>query len=177
MMKTACFTCQQNDLPSDEPDWIDDFITTLDGMQYEETANIRSSDALLLKLGLAGYGWDLDYKKLWIALFAYLKWNCSPERLQLEAMAKITRNSIYSLTSKHLQFSTMNLQHQGRGKWRRLAGNLLDDFIALDYETKSQIFEYADRLSGSTSEFDYEVDVFKKKLQEQLIPEDDIPEA
>lgn len=63
-MKTGCSTYQQNDLPSDEPDWIDDFITTLDGMQYEEAANIRSADVLLLKLSLAGYSWDLDYKKL-----------------------------------------------------------------------------------------------------------------
>lgn len=177
MTKTTCSRCQQNDLPSDEPDWIDDFITTLDGMQYEETASIRSSDALLLKLGLARYSWDLDYKKLWTALFAYLKWNCSPERLQLEAMTKITRNSIYGLSSKHLQFPTMYLQHQGREKWRWLAWNLLDDFADLDYETKSQIFEYADRLSGSSNVFDYEVEVFKKKLQEHLIPEDDVPEA
>lgn len=92
-------------------------------------------------------------------------------------MAKITRNSIYGLSLKHFQSSTMYLQHQGRGKWRCLVKNLLDDFADLDYETKSQIFEYVDRLSGSSSDFDYWVEVFKKEALRVTIPEGDVPEA
>jgi len=170
-----------DDIPTNasEPDWIDDFIAVIDAMPFEEILSLKSMDVILLKLGINGYQWSLDYEHLWIGLIAFLKWNCSPERLQLERLVKIVRNSSYGCTvdiSAQLD-EVLRSQGAGRAKWRVISKLLLQDFMTLSEDSRDKVFAYASRLAGSSFEFDYELSHFRLALSIASIPKDDVPEA